>query len=212
MPFRKEALVSGLAMATGLLAWGCATSGPKQLAWDTLPFPRNSNWTGPQGSTATIEGADLVLQGQMVRTHQTYTKPLVVECQVEVESRAASDGYFAIEFLPEDAPRDVTPTHFRSFQIIYRNPGAYSGRDGLAVFGRDDSSGNKMLWGEEPFSVVAGQPCSIRLEISADHVRAVVNGKTYDLKAVQIPYDRFYIQLEAWQPLNRWHVKQFSLQ
>jgi hypothetical protein len=197
-----------------LLDVGCATTatGPRQLAWDTLPFPENSNWTGPKGSPAQIKDGDLVLQGQMVRTHETYSTPLVVECEVELENRTAPDGYVGVEFVPAGAPRDLAPTRFRSFRIIYRNPGAYSGKDGLAVFGRDDSAGDKMLWGEAAFYVDAKKSYTIRLEIAADHVHGLINGKSYDFQGVTIPYKQFYIQLEGWQPTNRWHVRKFSVQ
>jgi len=147
----------------------------------------------------------------MVRTHETYSAPLVIECVVELEKREAADGYFGLEIVPNGSPRDVTPTKFRSFRMIYRNPGAYSGKDVLAVFGRDDSSGDRTLWGEEPFPVAAPTPYALRLEIVGGHLRGEINGKRYNFQGVQIPYKQFYIQLESWQPSNRWHVKEFSL-
>src|SRR5437868_4554818 len=83
-----------------LLGVGCATPGPRSMAWDSIPFPRNSDWTGPKGLPAEMEDDDLVLQGQMVRTHETYSAPLVIECEVELENRAAPDGYVGFEIVP----------------------------------------------------------------------------------------------------------------
>jgi hypothetical protein len=199
----------GLFLALVLLGTGCATTGSPPLAWDALPFPRNSDWPGPKGLPAHVNNGDLILQGQSVRTRAVYAMPLIIECKVELENRLASDGSFAIGFVPADSPRDVDPVNIRQFRLIYRNPGAYSGQDGLVLEGRDNASGGETLWGEEPFVLEAGKPYVVRLEITTEHLLVVINGRAYDLKDVKIPYNRFYVQLGSWQPVNRWHVRNF---
>ena len=151
----------------------------------------------------------LLLQGQSVRTRAVYAAPLIIECEVELENRLASDGSFAVGFVPADSPRDVDPVNIRQFRLIYRNPGAYSGQDGLVLEGRNDASGSETIWGEEPFLLEAGKPYVVRLEITPEHLLVVINGRAYDLKDVKIPYNRFYVQLGSWQPVNRWHVRNF---
>lgn len=206
---RRTHATLGLFLTLVLLGTGCATTGRHSLTWDALPFPQDSDWPGPKGAPAQVENGDLILQGQRVRTRMVYSAPLVIECAVELEDRLAPDGYVGLEIVPGNSPRDMAPPDFRSFRMIYRNPGAYSGRDGLDVCGREGPSGDRILWGEEPFTVKARTTYAIRLEVAADHMRAIINGTSYDLKGVKVPYKQFCIQLVSWQPTDRWHVRNF---
>jgi hypothetical protein len=95
--------------------------------------------------------------------------------------------------------------------MIYRNPGAYSGKDALVFVDRDAGSPDKTAWGEQPFVVQARKPYAIRIEITTTQVRLVIDGQAHDLVGVRIPYERFYVQLGGWQPTNRWHVRNFSI-
>lgn len=199
-------------IATLLLGTGCATqSRPRPVAWDLLPFPGNSDWGGPKGEPATMSGGDLILRGQRVRTTRSYFAPLTVDCQVELEGRRASDGSFDVEFVPVGSPLNISSANGRVFRMIYRNPGAYSGKDALVFVARDAGSPDKTVWGEQAFIVRARKPYAIRIEISTTQVHLVIDGQAYDLKGVRIPYGRFYVQLGGWQPTNRWHVRDFSI-
>jgi len=198
-------------LAIVLLGTGCATIRTRPLTWDVLPFSGDSDWLGPKGSPARIVGGDLILQGQRVRTDTPYEAPVVIECTVELEDRLAPDGFFGLEFVPIGSPRDTGPANFRRFRIIYRNAAAKSGHDALDMYAGDAASGQKILWGEEPFTVEARKPYAVRFEVLADQMRITINGTAYDLKDVKIPYKQFYIQLVGWQPTDRWHVRNFSI-
>ncbi|HUI07748.1 MAG TPA: hypothetical protein VL486_12165 [Verrucomicrobiae bacterium] len=198
-------------LVIGLMGTGCATTRNRPLTWDRLPFPRDSDWAGPQGSPARVEDGDLILQGQKVRTHGIYSAPLVIDCVVELEERTAPDGWWGVEFVPVKSPRDSGPREFCRFRMIYRNPSANSGHDCLVMEESGGTSGVKQLWGEVPVTLSAGKPYAVRLEVAADHVQVTINGSVYDLKAVKVPYGQFYIQLVGWQPRNRWHVRNFSI-
>ena len=198
-------------LAVTLLGTGCATSGPRPLAWDVLPFARDSDWPAWNGLAASLEGGDLILQGHSVRTHEAYSSPLTIECVVELEGRVGNDGLFGVGFVPTGQPGDTGPVNHRFLQIAYRGAGVSDGRDSLAFLARDNNVRDTILWGEEPFVVQARKPYAIRVEVTEDQVRVVIDDHAYDLKGVKIPYKRFYIQLYSWQPTNRWHVRKFSI-
>jgi hypothetical protein len=207
---RLRAICLTLAAVTLLVA-GCSTTGPRPLAWDVLPYPRDSDWPAWSGVPGNLEGETLVLQGHPVRTHETYSAPLTVECEVELEARVAADGFFGVGFVPVGAPPDVGPLNLRWLQIACRGSSAASGRDALAFLARDGSVKDRLVWGEKPFAVTAGKPCTVRLEVAEDGIRVVVDGRAYDLKGVKIPYNRFHIWLDGWQPTNRWRVRNFVI-
>lgn len=198
-------------LAVTLVGTGCATSSSRPLAWDVLSYPRDSDWPAWNGLAASLDGGDLILQGHSVRTHEARSSPLTIECEVELEERVATDGFFGVGFVPVGHPGDIGPLNLRWFQIAYRGAGTSSGRDGLEFLGRDNNVRDRILWGEEPFIVKARKPYAIRVEVTEDQVRVVIDDHAYDLKGVKIPYEQFYIQLLSWQPTNRWHVRKFSI-
>ena len=207
---RLHAIFLTLAAIT-LLAAGCTTTGPGPLAWDVLPYPRDSDWPAWSGVPGSLEGETLVLQGHPVRTHETYSVPLTIECEVELEARVATDGFFGMGFVPASAPPDVGPLNLRWLQIACRGPSAASGRDALIFLARDGGLRDRIVWGEQPFAVTAGKPYTVRLEVTEDGIRAVIDGRAYDLKGVKIPYKRFHIWLDGWQPTDRWRVRNFVI-
>src|SRR5664280_2334341 len=100
----------GLLLGLVLLGAGCATTGLSPLAWDALPFPRNSDWPGPKGLPAHIEDGDLILQGREARTRSAYSVPLTIECEFLLEARSGTDGGLAIRLVPLDQPPDLNLT------------------------------------------------------------------------------------------------------
>ena len=207
---RAQITVLGF-LAISLLGAGCAATGPRSLTWDILPFPRDSDWPAWNGMPAKLEDGELVLQGHPVRTRAVYSVPLTIECEFELENRVAPDGYCGIGFVPAGSPDDVGPRDLRWLQIAYRGTGAGTGRDGLSFLARDSGSRDKLVWGEEPFVIQAQKYYAIRLEVTEDHVRVVIDGHPYDLNGVKIPYKQFRVQLNSWQPTDRWHVRNLVL-
>ena len=181
------------------------------MVWDPLPFPKNSDWPGPKGLPPTMAGTALVLQGQDVRTASLYTAPLTVECDVELEARTTSDGSFGIKFIPSGEPADSEPDQIVMFRMIYRNPDAYSGKDGLVIERRNGSMRGETAWGEEPFDLQAAISYHITLEILADRLRVSIDKLTYEAVGVTVPYKKFYVQLSSWQPGDKWLVRSFAV-
>ena len=178
----------------------------KALEWIALPFPKNSDWGGPRGQPALIGPDEIVLQGRNIRSQQTFTQPLTIECDVQLEERTASDGSLAITLVPAGAPADMDPEELIQFRMIYRSAGAYSGRDALVIEKRYGT-----VWGEEPFKLRAGEPYHLKLEVTSSGLRISVNGQAYEPDHVTVPFGKFHIQFGGWQPTNRWHVRNITV-
>jgi len=184
------------------------------LDWYIQPFPVNSDWPGPKGEPATWEDGELLLTGQPVRSRRSYSAPVTVSWETVLEKRYTHDGALTIMFEPEGLPLDQQGEQVVAFSMGYGHGGMDDGTAHLGVWQQMALRENfhpigKKLWGEEPFSFVAGQPYRVTLEIKVDGMRASVNGREYQMSGVNLPYRRFHIAIEGWQPTNRWHVRNF---
>ena len=148
-PYQMLGLVLGLA----LLGTGCGTTGPRSLAWDALPFPRNSDWPGPKGLPAHIEDGDLILQGREARTRSAYSVPLTIECEFLLEARSGTDGGLAIRLIPPDQPADLNITQTLYLVLSYRP----SGEAIAEIQSCNASSTAKTLWGGKAVRFTCGQ-------------------------------------------------------
>lgn len=200
-PYQMLGLVLGLA----LLGTGCGTTGPRSLAWDALPFPRNSDWPGPKGLPAHIEDGDLILQGREARTRSAYSVPLTIECEFLLEARSGTDGGLAIRLIPPDQPADLNITQTLYLVLSYRP----SGEAIAEIQSCNASSTAKTLWGGKPFDLRVGKPNQLQIDFLSKGIRFAVNGQVFEAQDVVVPYDRFYIQIWGWQPVNRWHLRNF---
>ena len=86
-----------------------------------------------------------------------------------------------------------------------------SGDKNVVFVQRRENGVTKELWGEQPFTVNNGDVCRLKLELFPDALRITVNGQTFQVPGVTVGYKKFYLQLEGWQPPNRWHVRSFSV-
>jgi hypothetical protein len=195
----------GLLLGLIVLGTGCATTGPRPLAWDALPFPRNSDWPGPKGLPAHIEDGDLILQGREARTRSAYSVPLTIECEFLLEARSGTDGGLAIRLIPPDQPADLNITQTLYLVLSYRP----SGEAIAEIQSCNASSTAKTLWGGKPFDLRVGKPNQLQIDLRREGMRFTVNGQTFEAGDVVVPYDRFYIQIWGWQPVNRWHLRNF---
>ena len=198
----------GWLLALFLLGTGCATTGSRPLAWDALPFPRDSDWPGPKGLPAHIEDGDLILQGRQVRTQSTYSVPLTIECEFLLEARSGTDGALEIRLVPIDQPADSNLTQTLYLALSYQP----SGEASVAIESCNGSIRAETLWGRKPFELRVGKPNQLAIQLQSDGIRFTVNEQTFEAKDVRVPYDRFYIQIWGWRPENRWHVRKFSIQ
>jgi hypothetical protein len=186
------------------------------LDWHIQPFPVDSDWPGARGMPAEWENGELILTGQPVRSRRSFTAPVRISCEVELDQRSAHDGGMTFMFEPEGVPLDHQGEQKVAFAMNYGHNGADDGTGHLVVWQLLALRENfhpvgKTLWGEEPFALKAGKRYRVELEITADGMRAAIDGKAYRLDGAGVPYRRFRLSLEGWQPTNRWHIHNFTV-
>ena len=194
-----------------LLGIGCA-SGPRPVAWDRLPFPKDSGWVGSKGEPAIIEGDAMVLQGQDVRTRRIYQLPLTIDFDFEVAKRPVPDGGFLLEFAPTNSLADSELPLATIICISYQSPTAASvnSSGALLIYVKDDSSPARVVWGPVPFTCEEGRFYHLHVEARIDGLKIVTDQgvEQIDLK---IPYGKLLLQMHGWKPPSRWYVRNFSI-
>lgn len=195
-----------------LLGIGCA-SGPRPIAWDRLPFPKNSGWTGSKGEPAIIEGDAMVLQGQEVRTSRIYQLPLTIDFDFEVAKGAVPDGGFLLKFAPTNSLTDVDLPRSTILCVSYQSPTAASvdSSGALLIFVKDGPSPVKTVWGPVPFTCEEGRFYHLRIEARIDGLSITTDQRGVERIALKIPYGQFFVQMHGWQPPSRWHIRSFSI-
>jgi hypothetical protein len=196
-------------MAALLVLAGCA-SGPRPIVWNQLPFPKDSDWPGSKGTPPTVVQGELVLEAQDVRSQRSYSVPLTIECEAYPDNPTAPHTWLQVKFVPVGQPTDREPT--QSTKLVMGNRhGPPSGDQNVVFIQRHDGSVTKEIWGEQPFTIKTGEPYRLKLEILPDRMRITLNGQAFDAPGVTLGYKAFHIQLDGWQPPNRWHVRSFSV-
>ena len=208
---RTQTTFLGVLVIT-LFGIGCA-SGPRPIAWDRLPFPKDSSWIGSKGEPAIIEGDAMVLQGQEVRTSRIYQLPLTIDFDFEVAKGAVPDGGFLLKFAPTDSPADVDLPRSTVLCISYRSPTTASveSSGALLIFVKDGPSPVKTAWGPVPFTCEEGRFYHLHLEARTDGLSITIDQQGPEQITLKIPYGQFFIQMHGWQPPSRWHVRNFSI-
>ncbi len=190
---------------------GCA-SGPRPIAWDRLPFPKDSGWTGSKGEPAIIEGDAMVLQGQDVRTRRIYQLPLTVDFEFEITKGAVPDGGLLLKFAPTNSLAGVELLRSTIICISYQSPSAASvaSSGALLVYVKDSALPARAVWGPVPFTCEEGRSYHLHVEARSDGLKIITDqGATQiDLK---IPYGKLFVQMQGWKPPTRWYMRNFSI-
>jgi hypothetical protein len=208
--YRTQATLLGVSLIT-LLGMGCA-SGPRPIAWDRLPFPKDSGWSGSKGAPATIEGDAMVLLGQDVRTSGAHQLPVTVDFDFEVAKGAVPDGGFLLKFAPTNSPTDAELLQATIVCISYRSPTAASvGSSGaILVYVKDSAAPARAVWGPVAFACEEGWFYHLHVEARADGLKIITDQGATQID-VKIPYGKFLIQMQGWKPPSRWYVRNFSV-
>jgi hypothetical protein len=176
----------------------------KLVDWDSLPFPKGSDWPGARGGPARVEADEIVLQGQPVCTKQSFAAPLSFECDAALDQLVSEDGCLWIDLVPEgpDAEQNVPPQNV-AIQLGYHHRGDGGGMLTLASMGAAPVD-----MGKEPFAFEAGKAYHLQIEVEADTIRVTLDGQVFESKTT-LPFKSFHIEVMGWQPTNTWHVRDF---
>jgi hypothetical protein len=187
----------------------CAGGVPVQgqsVTWPILPFPSaDSDWTGPFGQPATTNGGLLTLQGQPLRTVQSFSCPLHISYDVVLPARTTSDGGLQLNFIPTGlASNKVSPNLL--LYLVYRN---YAPGDSMQIL----SNGAAVLWENGISSIVTQTVYHVSVDVSASGglIWAVNNLTNSIPNTVLVPFNPFQLELEGWQPQDVWKVSNFSV-
>ena len=191
-----------------LLGAGCVTEPrSRSLAWDVVNL-KDDDGVGSPREAPIIEGEDLGLRGKEVRTRYPYSAPVTVEFDVMLEERLAKDGAMLCLFVPVTQTVDLDVERDVTVQFYYDGQG-----DAVSVYEqfqhRPTPQGK--TWSRTPLSIKPGSWHHMKYEVMKDALRLTVDGQDYSSGGAVVPYDLFYIELSGWQPVNRWHVRGFSV-
>ncbi len=188
-----------------LLAWAAPAN--SQVTWQALPFPVDSNWGGSQGQPATINPNQVILNGQPVRSLQTYSGPCSLSCDVSLNTIAATDGGFWLNFIPLGQPVNSNLTSGIKLSINYGG----SSSDGLQAWKYPYPPANE-LW-SNAFTFAAVTNYHIAVSVAANGVLGLsVNGQPYSLpNSTALAFSQFQLQLQGWQPTDTWTVNNFTV-
>jgi hypothetical protein len=149
----------------------------------------------------------LVLRGWQARTKQTYRQPQVIECELSLDQLRANDGCVWIGLGPANLARDrLLREAFLTVTF------GYSGRDGSGGHVTLDCAQRRgeRLAGEE-FAVAPRTSYKLRIELSNDTLRVMVNNQTYEAGNVTLPAEDCRLYVRGWQPGNTWRVRNVSV-
>jgi hypothetical protein len=180
----------------------------RSVSWEELPWADDCPWAGVRGVPAVFNKGDLILPGWYLRTKSSYSLPLTIECNVMLEQQNADDGCIWIDLFPVGQPANLEPTQFLSFSFGY---GYGSSKMAIVQRYQRYPLQERKHWEHEMPKFEAGRLYRLRLQYLPDRMRINIDGQSYDLPSLTVPYGTFQVTLRGWQPTNRWHVRNFSI-
>jgi hypothetical protein len=189
-----------------VLVFLCAGGVPvrgQSVTWQILPFP-DSNWPGPFGQPATTNGGLITLQGQPVRTVQSFSGPIQISYDVVLPARTMTDGGMQLYFIPQG----FTSTQISPNLMLYMTY-ANGGQDSLQIV----TNGNTEVWGPTPFTIVTQTVYHVAVDVSGSGgLTWIINNTTNAIpNTVKVPFGTFQLEMDGWQPGDTWKVSNFSV-
>jgi hypothetical protein len=187
-----------------------APADAQSVTWQILPFPQ-IDWGGLQGQPATTNGNLVTLQGQPVRTVQSFSGPLRISYDVLVDSRISTDGGLQLFFVPTGLSSNLISPSMQ-FYFGYRNRSDEF--DALFIQIVSSNGAGTRVWGDVPFSISAQTVYHHTIDVSATgELTWIVNNLTNSIPStVKMPYEQFQLELQGWQPGGpTWSVSNFTV-
>jgi hypothetical protein len=189
-----------LSVLTGSLA-----TRAQSVTWQDLPFPQDSNWPGSQGSPATTNGNEVVLQGQPVRSTQVFTRGSSFTFKTLLDLRPTGfgdDGSFQFNLIPVGEATNVGLTSYTGLYMAWWN----FQPDALALYESGSQSGSFI-----PFGIVAQKTNQVTIAVSGTGLLTwTIDGHTYSSGTETVPFSQFQVQVEGWQPTDTYHMIDFA--
>jgi len=190
-----------------LLAWTRPASS-QGVTWQALPFPVDTDWHGPIGQPSTITSNQVVLQGQPVRSLQTYSGPLTLSCTASLSNDVTSQGGFWLSLIPLGQALNSNLTSGILFSISYGN--SYGNQ--IQLYSYLPGGQSTELWSNS-FPIAVGANYQLNMGVAANGVLSLnVNGQSYPLpNSTTLPFSQFQIQMQGWSPPETWTASNFAV-
>jgi hypothetical protein len=177
------------------------------VEWEKLPFPSGSDWPGPRGLPAVVEPEGMLIQGQPVRSRETFRGPVTVACDVTAEYLHAELADMLIMAVPSGSAKDGDTSRVdgtQQFRIRL-------GQGNQLMFGANVDGSWRDVWNTNLPILKVGEPHRLELELGGETLRVWVDGQEYKGgKAPSLPAE-YYLQIWNWQPSSRWRVRNFNV-
>jgi len=186
-----------------LLSWAEPASS-QNITWQAIPFPVDSDWGGSHGQPATISANQVVLDGQSVRSLETFSGPTTLSFDVTENNDATQQGGFFFSIIP---PTDAINSNLISgmeLSIAYGN--LYANDLQLLQYPSNN------LW-SNAFNFATGVTYHWRVSVAASGALGFsVDGQTYSLpNTASLSSSQFQFQMQGWQPNDFWTVSNFAV-
>jgi hypothetical protein len=175
----------------------------RAIEWETLPYPTAHDWPGPRGKRAEVEAESMLVQGQPVRSRETFRAPITVSCEVTCENLHVASADFLLEFVPTGLAKDAVVDKVAGTQRLSFGVGSTE----RLAFCCHDGARWREVWTSGLPAMKANEPHRMEIELGPDRLRVRVDGQEYDAGKVPAPPEEFHLQLWNWQPSSRWRVK-----
>jgi hypothetical protein len=187
-----------------ILAWSLPTLA-QAVTWQDLPFPQDSSWPGSQGSPATTNGNQVTLQGQPVRSTQSFTWGSTFTFKTVLDSRPGSssdDGSFEFNMIPLGQATNVGLTSYTGLFMQWWN----FQPDALGFYQSGSQSGSFVTFG-----IVAQKTNQVTIAVSGTGLLTwTIDGQTYSNGPQTVPFSQFQLQVTGWQPTDTYHMIDFA--
>ena len=192
-------------ITTTLLSMLAGSLTARAVTWQDLPFPQNSGWPGSQGSPATTNGNQVTLQGQPVRSTQTFTWGTTFTFKTVLDGRPNSptdDGAFEFNMIPLGQATNLDLTSYTFLDMAWWN----FQPDGGNIYQSGPQVGSTV-----PFGIVAHKTNQVTIAISGTGLLTwIIDGQTLSSGTVTMPYSQFQVQILGWQPTDTYHMIDFT--
>jgi hypothetical protein len=183
-----------------------ATVGQK-IEWEAMPFPSARQWSGPRGERAVIEADNQLLQGQPMRSRQTFRGPITVTCEVTAEHLPLGSATLFVEFIPNGLAKDVDVDKTPGTRRFFLHAG---GNDALGYQCLQEGRWQE-VWRDYLPSLKPNEPHRIEIELGLEQLRVRIDGQEHAAGKVPGPPEELQIQLWNWEPSARWRVRNLTV-
>jgi len=193
-------------VAVILLGAGCTTGARhRPLEWDVVSL-KDDEWRGSPRQPPVIEGEDVVLGGQDIRTERIYSAPVTIEFDAMLEERVAGDGSLGCAFVPLTQAVDREPE--RNVQILFQYG---QGGDDISVQERFEwrPIQKTKTWSRTALSIEPSKWHHMVYKVVKGGLNITVDGQSRGTGGAVVSYKAFYVYLVSWPPTCRWHVRNF---